>query len=118
MKYFLFALLALLFAGCSKPSIAGLYQSVGSEDKFRMTLEVADGSRAKFVTRANLGKAEMDRAIEASMSINDARWSKEGAVLVVAGPQAEGKTAIYRFLIQANGDLVWDMNGARLVKVR
>jgi hypothetical protein len=118
MNRIVFVLFALLFAGCGRPTISGLYQSVGSEDKFRMSLEVVNGGTAKFTTRANLGNAELDRALESTMSIRDGRWTKDGVTLLVAGTQGDGKTATYRFVIQENGDLIWDKNGARLVKTR
>src|SRR5687768_12586366 len=106
MKLIVTLLLTVIVAGCSRPSVAGLYQSVGSEDKFRMSLEVADGGRAKFTTRANLGSAELNRAVESSMSVADGQWKKEAATLLVAGMQGDGKSVTYRFAIQENGDLV------------
>jgi hypothetical protein len=118
MKPIFILLFALIFAGCSRPSVNGLYQSVGSEDKFRMSLEVADGGRAKVTTRANLGSAELDRAVESTMSIADGRWTKDGGTLLVTGTQADGKPVTYRFAVQENGDVVWEKNGARLVKAR
>jgi hypothetical protein len=116
MKHIALLVFALLFAGCGRPSINGLYQSTGSEDKFRMTLEVASAGKAKFTTRANLGSPEVDRKIESTMSIADGRWKREGATLLVAGTQGDGKTVTYRFVVMENGDLIWDKNGARLVK--
>src|SRR5215211_669273 len=118
MKHIAVVLFALILAGCSKPSVNGVYQSVGSEDKFRMTLEVADGGRAKFATRSNLGNLDLDRAVESTMSIADGRWTREGQNLLVAGTQPDGKSATYRFLVQGNGDLVWEKNGARLIKAK
>jgi hypothetical protein len=118
MKHIVLLLFAFLFAGCGRPSLNGLYQSTGSEDKFRMTLDVASAGKAKFTTRANLGNPEADRKIESTMSIADGHWTRDGAILLVAGTQGDGKTVTYRFVVQENGDLIWDKNGARLVKAR
>ena len=117
MKPILFLLLALVFAGCGR-SPTGLYQSVGSEDKFRMTLELGSGGQAKFTTRSNLGNPELDRAVESSMSLDSARWTNEGANFFVTGAAKDGKQVTYKFLGQENGDLVWEKNGARLVKAK
>ena len=108
-------LLALLLAGCSR-SPDGVYQSVGSEEKFRMTLELAYGGKAKFTTKANLGDAKLDRSVEASMSLPTAVWKQDAAAIVVTGNGPDGKPMVYRFARQKNGDLVWDRNGARLVR--
>ena len=117
MKLIPFLLLALLFAGCGR-SPTGLYQSVGSEDKFRMALELGSGGQAKFTTRSNLGNADLDRAVESSMSLDNARWTHEGATFLVTGAGKDGKQVTYKFLSQQNGDLVWEKNGARLVKAK
>lgn len=117
MKPLLALLFALILAGCSR-SPTGLYQSVGSEDKFRMTLELSNGGAAKFTTRSNVGNPEVDRAVESSMSLTSAQWSQEGANLNVTGTAQDGKTITYRFLGQENGDLIWQKNGARLVKAK
>ena len=108
-------LLVLLLAGCSR-SPDGIYQSVGSENQFRMTLELAGGGKAKFTTRSNLGDARVDRSIEASMSLPTASWKKEAAAIVVTGTGADGKAVTYRFAQGNNGELIWDRNGARLVR--
>ena len=117
MKHILILLFALVLVGCSR-SPEGLYQSVGSEDKFRMTLDLGNGGIAKFTTRSNLGNPEMDRAVESSMSLTAGKWVKDGASLVVTGQIANGKAVTYRFVSQKNGDLVWEKNGARLVKAK
>src|SRR5687768_4543642 len=114
-KPILFLLFAVLLASCGR-SPTGLYQSVGSEDKFRMTLELSGGGQAKFTTRSKLGNAELDRAVESSMSLDNAQWKSEGANLLVTGAAKDGKTVTYKFLAQQNGDLAWEKNGARLVK--
>jgi len=115
MKPIIFLLFAVLLAGCGR-SPTGLYQSVGSEDKFRMTLELNGGGQAKFTTRSKLGNAELDRAVESSMSLDNAKWKSEGSSLLVTGAAKDGKPITYKFLTQQNGDLVWEKNGARLVK--
>ena len=117
MKQILILLFAFILVGCSR-SPEGVYQSVGSEDKFRMTLDVGNGGLAKFTTRSNVGYPEVDRAVESSMSLSTGKWVKEGANLVVTGQAVDGKAVTYRFLSQKNGDLVWDKNGARLVKAK
>jgi hypothetical protein len=114
-KSIIVLLFALTLAGCGR-SPSGVYQSVGSEDKFRMTLELADGGQGKFTTRSNLGNPALDQSVEASMSIPTARWTQEGPVISVVGASKEGKSLTYRFASQKNGDLIWDKNGARLVK--
>ena len=81
-----------------------------------MTLELADGGNAKFTTRSNLGNPALDQSVEASMSIPAARWTQDGPVISVVGTSKEGKPLTYRFASQKNGDLVWEKNGARLVK--
>jgi hypothetical protein len=83
-----------------------------------MTLELAGGGQAKFVTRSNLGQADLDRAVESSMSLAQARWAQEGPNVVVSGPGHDGKAVTYRFLAQENGDLIWQKTGARLVKAK
>ena len=115
MKHFSLVLLALALTGCGR-SPTGVYQSTGDEDKFRMTLEVASGGQARFATRSNLGNPEVDRAVEASMSLENARWSQEGPGISVVGTAKDGKPVTYRFTRQENGDLIWDKTGARLVR--
>ena len=115
MKQIIILLFAFALAGCSR-SPAGLYQSVGSEDKFRMTLDLAKGGTARFTTRSNLGNSELDRAVESSMSLDTAKWAAQGPNLVVTGTAKDGKSVVYKFLTQPNGDLIWEKNGARLVK--
>ena len=110
-------LLTLLLIACSR-SPDGLYQSVGSEDKFRMTLDLSGSGQAKFATHSNLGNAELDRAVQGSMSLSAGTWKKEGANIVVVGNGADGKAITYRFVQQKNGDLIWDKNGARLVRAK
>jgi hypothetical protein len=117
IKHTLILLLAIILVGCSR-SPEGLYQSVGSEDKFRMTMDLGSGGVAKFTTRSNLGNPELDRAVEASMSLTSGKWAKEGTNLLVTGQSPEGKPVTYRFLSQPNGDLVWEKNGARLVRAK
>ena len=110
-------LLALVLSGCGR-SPAGLYHSIGSEDKFRMVLELADNGEAKFTARSNLGNPELDRSVESSMSLTNGRWKREGAAVVVAGTAKDAKPITYRFSRQQNGDLIWEKNGARLVRAR
>jgi hypothetical protein len=117
MKQILILLFAFILAGCSR-SPHGVYQSFGSEDKFLMTLHVVEGGQARFATRSNVGNPGVDRVVESSMSVDNARWTKDGAVLLVTGTAKDGKAAAYRFQIQKNGDLIWDKNGARLVKAK
>jgi hypothetical protein len=117
MKPFLVLCLALFLVGCGR-SAGGIYQSVGSEDKFRMTLDLNRNGEAKFNTRSNLGNPELDRSVETSMSLTNARWSQEGANLVVSGAAKDGKSVTYRFIAQQNGDLIWEKTGARLVKAK
>jgi hypothetical protein len=83
-----------------------------------MSLELANGGQAKFTTRSNLGNIELDRAVESSMSLDNARWTHEGATFLVTGAAKDGKQVTYKFLSQKNGDLVWEKNGARLVKAK
>jgi hypothetical protein len=116
-KPFLLLCLALLLAGCGR-SPGGLYQSVGSEDKFRMTLDLGRNGEAKFTTRSNLGNPELDRSVEAAMSLSNAKWSQHGDHVVVTGLGKDGKSSNYRFIAQQNGDLIWEKTGARLVKAK
>jgi hypothetical protein len=117
MKRILILLFTIILAGCSR-SPHGIYQSFGDQEKFLMTLDVLEGGQARFTTRSNVGNPEVDRAVESSMSVGNARWTKEGASLLVTGTANDGKAATYRFQIQKNGDLIWDKNGARLVKAK
>jgi hypothetical protein len=117
IKHATILLLAIILVGCSR-SPEGLYQSVGSEDKFRMTLDIGHGGQAKFTTHSNLGNPQMDRTVESTMSLTSGKWVSDGANLVVTGQLAEAKPVTYRFLAQKNGDLVWDKNGARFVKAK
>ncbi|MGH7959554.1 MAG: hypothetical protein ACREH8_21450 [Opitutaceae bacterium] len=96
MKQTIVLLLALLLAGCGRAP-TGLYQSVGSEDKFRMILEIGSGGQAKFTTPSNLGNVELDRAVESSMSLDNARWTKDGGNVLVTGAAKDGKSVTYRF---------------------
>ena len=117
MKPLLVVYFALILTGCGG-SPSGVYQSFGSEDKFKMTLDLGGNGEAKFTTRSNLGNPELDRAVESSMSLAAARWSKEGQNLIVKGEGKDGKAVTYRFLSQENGDLVWEKTGARFVKAK
>ena len=117
MKHFLVLCLALILVGCGR-SAGGLYQSTGSEDKFRMTLDLGRNGEAKFTTRSNLGNPELDRSVEAAMSLTNAKWSQDGANLIVTGMAKDGKSSSYRFITQQNGDLIWEKTGARLVKAK
>ena len=117
MKSFLVLLATIFLVGCSR-SPNGVYQSFGSEDKFQMTLELRENGDAAFVTRSNLGNPGLDRAVESSMSLASGKWSKQGANVVVNGAAKDGKTVSYRFVTQPNGDLVWEKNGARLLKAK
>ncbi len=113
----LFALLLLvLLAGCGRPSAVGIYRTVGSEDKFLMILEIRSGGIAKLTTRSNLGRPDLDQAVQATMSFDNAKWIQEGEAIVVSGAISEGKPMVYRFERQPNGELRWDKNGARFVK--
>jgi hypothetical protein len=117
MKPIVILLFTLILAGCSR-SPHGIYQSFGDQDKFLMTLDVLEGGQARFTTRSNVGNPEVDRTVEATMSFDNARWTKDGAILLVNGTTKGGKPATYRFQIQENGDLIWDKNGARLIKAK
>lgn len=113
-----FVLLAFLFTACSRPSRVGIYHTVGSEDKFRMTLEVREGGKAVFSTRSNLGSAEMDKTVNATMAIADGRWTEDKGALVVTGKLGAGKEVVYRFLVAPTGELFWETNGARFVRAK
>jgi hypothetical protein len=117
MKQILILLFAFILAGCSR-SPHGVYQSFGDQAKFLMTLDVLEGGQARFTTRSNVGNPQVDRTVEATMSVDNARWTKDGAILLVTGTARDGKAATYRFQIQKNGDLIWDKNGARLLKAK
>jgi hypothetical protein len=117
MKQTLVLLFVFMVAGCSR-NPHGAYRSFGSEDKFLMTLDVVEGGQARFTTRSNVGDPNVDRVVESSMTVDNARWIKDGEILLVTGTAKDGKAASYRFQIQKNGDLIWDKNGARLVKAR
>ena len=117
MKPIVILLLAVILAGCNRAP-HGAYQSFGDQDKFLMTLEVLKGGQARFTTRSNVGNPQVDRAVESSMSVDNARWTRQGEILLVTGTAKDGKASAYRFQIQKNGDLVWDKNGARLVKAK
>ena len=117
MKQILILFFAFILAGCSR-SPQGVYRSFGSEDKFLMTLDVIEGGQARFTTRSNVGNPSVDRVVELSMTVENARWVKDGANLLVNGTAKDGKAVAYRFQIQKNGDLIWDKNGARLVKAK
>lgn len=113
----LFPLLVLvLLTGCGRPSAVGIYRTVGSEDKFLMILEIRDRGLAKLTTRSNLGRADLDQAVQATMSFDNAKWIMEGETIVVTSMSNEGKPMVYRFERQSNGELRWDKNGARFVK--
>ena len=116
-KHTLILLFAFILAGCSR-SPHGVYQSFGSEDKFLMTLEVIEGGQARFTTRSNVGNPKVDLAVQSSMTVDSARWIKEGKTLVMNGTAKDGRAVTYRFQIQKNGDLIWDKNGARLLKAK
>lgn len=116
-KFLLALLLAFTLAACSR-SPGGVYQSVGSEDKFRMTLELGDNGQARFITKSNLGNPALDQSVEAEMSIPTARWAQDGQMVAVVGASKGGKSLTYRFVVQKNGELIWDKNGARLVKTK
>lgn len=115
LKFILTLLLAFTLAACGR-SPGGVYQSVGSEDKFRMTLELGDNGQARFTTKSNLGNPTLDQSVEAEMSIPAAKWAQDGQMVAVVGASKGGKNLTYRFQQQKNGDLIWDKNGARLAK--
>lgn len=109
-------LLATLFlAACSRP-LDGVYQTQGSEDKFRMTLEIRADGAAKFGTRANLGNPELDRAVEGVLTIPEGRWTRDRGEIAISGRRGDGKMVTHRFTLNANGELIWKENGARFVK--
>lgn len=89
---------------------------MGSEDKFRLTLDMKNGGTAAFSAFSNLGNKELDTAVQTSMSLPNGRWAQDGNAIVVTGAQPDGKQVTYRFARQPNGDLVWEKTGARLVK--
>ena len=83
-----------------------------------MALELRDNGEATFSTHSNLGNSDLDKKVQASMSLGNARWTQDSMNLLVTGTQADGKPATYRFVIQSNGELLWDKNGARFVKTK
>jgi hypothetical protein len=52
------------------------------------------------------------------MSVPAGAWKQDGAAILVSGNGSDGKTLNYRFVRQKNGELIWDKNGARLVKAK
>lgn len=116
-KFILTLLLAFTLAACGR-SPGGVYQSVGSEDKFRMTLELGDNGLARFTTKSNLGNPTLDQSVEAEMSVPSAKWAQDGQMIAVVGTSKGGKSVTYRFIQQKNGELLWDKNGARLVRAK
>ena len=54
------ALAALFLSGCGQPKVAGVYKTIGSEDKFQMTLELQEGGKARLSTKTNLGSKALD----------------------------------------------------------
>jgi hypothetical protein len=120
IRLVLFIATLLVAAGCgrSPANVAGSYQTVGSEDKFRMGLALAADGQGKFATRANLGDPKLDRAVEATMTIPSGRWVLEKGDVVLTGTRPDGKTVTHRFFIQENGDLIWKENGARFAKAK
>lgn len=118
LKPLALVLLALFLTACSRPGRVGTYQTVGSEDKFRMTLEVREGGKAVFSTRSNLGNAEMDKTVNATMAIADGRWTEDKGALMVTGKLGGGKEVVYRFLVAPTGELFWETNGARFVRAK
>lgn len=118
MKLLVVLLFTAFLAGCGRPSVTGTYQSVGSEDKFRMTLDVREEGKATFATQSNLGNSDLDRAVKSSMAIPEGRWKIENGVMIVTGTLGDGNPAVYRFLMAPNGDLFWEKNGARLARTK
>src|SRR4051812_29723538 len=112
----LFVLCTFALFACSRSSPAGAYETHGSDDKFKMGLELRDNGTGQFVTRSNVGDPRVDRAAEALMTITDGRWSRDGQQLVLTGKRGDGKVATFKFAIQENGDLIWTENGARFAK--
>ena len=111
-------LFSLLFAACSRPSLAGRYETRGSEKQFKMTLELLTDGQGKFATAANLGNPQLDRSVEASMSIPQGRWTKERGEIVLGGNRGDGKPIAHRFAVQENGDLIWTEKGARFYRTQ
>ena len=109
--------LALVLSGCGRKSMAGTYQTVGSEDKFRMTLVLQDGGKAVLTTHSNLGNKQMDDAAQATMSIPDGRWTATNEAVTIKGTLG-GKMTENRFLIAPTDELFWEKNGAKFVRTK
>jgi hypothetical protein len=113
------ALLFIAFlAACSRPSLAGIYQTRGSVDKFRITLELRPDGKAVFATHSNLGNAQIDQTTQTLLTIPNGRWNAEQGQVILQGARGDGKTVTERFALQENGDLIWTQNGARFVRTR
>lgn len=112
--------LALIFilalTACSRHSVEGVYQTTGSVDKFRISLELRAGGAAALATRSNLGNPTLDQSVQSVMAISNGHWVAEKGVVLVQGVRGDGKNVTERFAIQENGDLVWALNGARFVR--
>ena len=110
--------LALAVAGCSRPSLPGVYETQGDTAKFRMTLTLFEDGTAKLVTNAKLGSEALDRNVAVTMSIPDGKWESRDRTLAVHGPSGDGKPTAIAFAIQPNGDLIWAQNGARFARTK
>ena len=106
------ALAALFLSGCGQPKVAGVYKTIGSEDKFQMTLELQEGGKARLSTKTNLGSKALDDTTSATLSIPDGRWTATKEAVIVTGTLG-GKPAEHRFLIAPTGELFWEKNGAK-----
>ena len=113
-----FLFLALLFASCSRPSLAGRYETRGSEKQFKVTLDLRADGQGSFAAASNLGNPQLDRSVEAVMAIPAGKWVNEQGELVLTGNRADGKTQSHRFAVQANGELIWKQNGARFYRAQ
>ena len=43
-----------------------------------MVLELREGGRGKFATSANLGDPQLNRGVEATMSVPEGKWAMDG----------------------------------------
>ncbi|MSU48730.1 MAG: hypothetical protein EXS37_06535 [Opitutus sp.] len=83
-----------------------------------MMLELRKDGGGKFATAANLGNPQMDRSVEATLTIPEGKWLQESGELVLTGNRADGKPTAHRFTLQENGDLTWKQTGARFYRSR
>jgi hypothetical protein len=108
-------LFAIALAGCSRPSPAGVYETVGNtaadEARFKMVLTLEPGGEAKLTANANLGDAQRSQAVASVMSVPSGRWTLEKNVITLTGTRGgDGKPVTYHFAVHESGDLMWTEN--------